>query len=78
MARVKEKAERRAVLCPVAVNDYWKAKVATKDTPGDPRRALWRTLKLIVDFSRWRTKAFDEVFGKLVRGLKVNYGPPSA
>jgi TIR domain/Pentapeptide repeats (8 copies) len=77
MARIKEKDERRAVLCPVALDDAWRAKVTAKDGPGDPFRGLWRTLtgKLIVDFSGWKTKAFDESFQKLLRGLKMNYGP---
>ena len=82
MARSKEKAEGRAVLCPVALDDTWKTKVEAKDGPGDPSRQLWRTLqqKLVVDFSGWRTKAFEEAFQKLLRGLKVNYGhtdPPA-
>jgi hypothetical protein len=77
MARSKEKAEGRAVLCPVALDDAWKAKVEAKGGPGDPSRQLWRTLgqKLVVDFSRWETEAFEQAFGKLLRGLKVNYGP---
>ena len=40
-------------------------------------RALWRTVtdKLIVDFSKWETKAFDDQFKTLMRGLKINYEP---
>jgi uncharacterized protein YjbI with pentapeptide repeats len=77
MARNKEKAEGRAVLCPVALDDAWKAKVDAKGSPGDPSRQLWRTLhqKLVLDFSGWTTKAFDEAFQKLLRGLNTNYGP---
>ncbi len=77
MARVKERAEGRAVLCPVALDDAWKTKVDAKTGPGDPSRQLWRTLgqKLVVDFSRWETEAFEQAFGKLLRGLKVSYGP---
>ena len=77
MARQREKAERRVVLCPIALDDAWKLKIAAKGTPGDPSRPLWRTLpqKLVVDFHGWKTKAFDGAFEKLVRGLKVNYGP---
>jgi uncharacterized protein YjbI with pentapeptide repeats len=80
MARKKEKVEGRAVLCPVALDDAWRAKVDASDGPGDPSRPLWRTLtqKLVIDFSPWKTKAFDEVFGKLVRGLRVHYGPKDA
>jgi uncharacterized protein YjbI with pentapeptide repeats len=77
MARQKEKAEGRAVLCPVALDDAWEAKVDASDGPGDPSRPLWRTLtqKLVMDFSPWKTKAFDKVFEKLVRGLRTYYGP---
>ena len=77
MARSKEKAEGRAVLCPLTLDDAWKAKVGAEDGPGDPSRHLWRTLtqKLILDFSEWRTQAFDDVFQKLVRGLNTNYAP---
>jgi uncharacterized protein YjbI with pentapeptide repeats len=77
MARTKEKAEGRAVLCPVALDDAWKAKVDAKDSPGDPSRQLWRTLgqKYVLDFSHWKTKAFDEAYQKLLRGLITNFGP---
>ena len=34
MARAKEKAEGRAVLCPVALDDAWKSKVEAKGGPG--------------------------------------------
>jgi hypothetical protein len=79
MARQKEKAEKRAVLCPICLDDAWKAKVAAKDTPGDPSRPLWRMLqqKLVVDFHGWKTKAFEDSFQKLLRGSMTNYGPGS-
>lgn len=77
MARKKEKAEDRHVLCPVAVDDAWKAKTGDMTGLGAESRALWRTLpgKLVVDFSGWKTKAFEGAFTKLLRGLKINYGP---
>ena len=79
MAREKERAEKRAVLCPVALDDAWKAKVAAKGRPGDPSRVLWRTLKekLVVDFGGWESGAFEGPFEKLLRGLKLYYGPGS-
>jgi hypothetical protein len=79
MARRKEKAEKRAVLCPICLDDSWKAKVAAEDGAGDPFRGLWRTLtgKFIVDFTGWEARSFDGAFQKLLRGLKTNYGPPS-
>ena len=77
IAREKEKREGRTVLCPIAVDDDWKRKIDASLSPGDPNRALWLTLreKLVVDFSAWKTKAFGEAFRKLLRGLRVNYGP---
>ena len=35
-------------------------------------RVLWRTLtkKNVVDFSKWKSKAFERAYEKLVRGLK--------
>jgi hypothetical protein len=77
MAPRTEKAEKRAVLCPICVDDAWKVKVEACEIPGEPSRQLWRTLqqKLVVDFSGWETNAFEESFQKLVRGLKTNYGP---
>ena len=70
-ARRKEKEEGRDVLCPVALDDAWKAKV-----DGD---VLWRQLKKknILDFSQWKTKAFEKPFAKLLKGLKINYPRPA-
>ena len=58
-ARQKEKQEGRDVLCPVSLDNAWKAKTDV----------LWRQLKKknILDFSKWKTKAFDEPFAKLVK-----------
>jgi uncharacterized protein YjbI with pentapeptide repeats len=77
MAHQKEQAEGRAVLCPISLDDTWKAKVDASRGPGDPFRGLWRKLteKLIVDFSGWEAGGFNEAFQKLLRGLKTNYGP---
>lgn len=71
MARCKEKEQDRDVLCPVALDDSWKSKLKHKSSD----RALWRTLthKAVLDFSAWKTAAFDGQFNKLVRGLKLNY-----
>ena len=43
-------------------------------------RQLWRTLthKNILDFSAWKTKAFDGQFDKLLRGMKIYYEPKKA
>jgi uncharacterized protein YjbI with pentapeptide repeats len=77
MGRQKEKDEGRAVLCPIALDDSWKVKVKASGGSGDPNRQLWLTLtqKLVMDFSSWKTEAFNDEFAKLVRGLKLNYGP---
>jgi TIR domain len=75
MARKKEKAEDRDVLCPISLDDSWKSKMEQEE----PNRALWLTLKQknILDFSKWKTKAFEPVYQKLVRGLKTYYQPAS-
>lgn len=72
MARRKERDEGRDVLCPVALDDSWKSRTFGNDSE---ERVLWRTLtrKNILDFSKWKTKAFNGQFDKLLRGLKVNY-----
>jgi hypothetical protein len=77
MARSTEKAEGRAALCPVALDDAWKDKVEAKDGPGDPSLQLWRTFKqkLVLDLSEWETEGFDVAFQRLLRGLKTNCGP---
>jgi TIR domain/Pentapeptide repeats (8 copies) len=69
MAREREKAENRDVLCPISIDDAWKAKL-DNDASG---RKLWRKLtdKAILDFSP--TADFETQFGKLLRGLKINY-----
>ena len=73
MAREKEKEESRDVLCPVALDDSWEKRVEMDS----PNRALWRTLKdkLKLDFSKWKTRAFGGQFGKLLKGMKINYEP---
>src|SRR5262249_20575480 len=67
MAHEKEKAEGRPVLCPIALDDAWKAKVAAKGKPGDRFRVLWRQLTAmhVLDFSK--DGGFDKSFGKLIR-----------
>lgn len=72
MARKKEKEEERDVLCPVALDDSWKAKV-----DGDP---LWRQVKKknVLDFSGWKTRKFGPEFQKLVKGMKIYYEPPKS
>jgi hypothetical protein len=77
MARKKEKAEGRAVLCPICLDDAWRKKVEAEDGPDDEFQGLWRTVtgQLIVDFSGWESGAFDGAFQKLLRGLKTNYRP---
>jgi uncharacterized protein YjbI with pentapeptide repeats len=78
MARKKEKAEKRAVLCPITLDDAWREKVGSDDGPGDPSQYLWRTVKEkhVVDFSG-RTEPFDAAFRRLVTGLNTNYRPGS-
>lgn len=69
MAREREKAENRDVLCPISIDDAWKAKLENEATG----RKLWRKLtdKAILDFSP--NADFETQFGKLLRGLRINY-----
>ena len=65
-ARRIERKEGREVLCPVALDDAWEEK---------RHDVKWEhmTDKLILDFSKWKTKAFDGQFAKLLKGLKIYY-----
>ena len=69
MAREREKAENRDVLCPISIDDAWKSKLENEATG----RKLWRKLtdKAILDFSP--NADFETQFSKLLRGLKTNY-----
>ncbi|NQT39789.1 MAG: toll/interleukin-1 receptor domain-containing protein [Planctomycetes bacterium] len=69
-ARDKEKKQGRDVLCPVALDNAWQGKM------GD---VLWRQAfkNNVLDFSKWKTIAFDRQFQKLLTGLKTFYGPAS-
>ena len=69
IARKREKAENRDLLCPISIDDAWKSKL--DDDASD--RALWLSLtkKAIIDFSP--AADFETSFGKLLRGLKINY-----
>ena len=51
-----------------ALDDAWKAKM---------NDVLWRQVKKknVLDFSKWKTKAFEPQFQKLVTGLKIYYEP---
>lgn len=68
-ARKKERAEKRDVLCPLAIDSSWRSRMDD---------VLWRQLvkKHILDFSDWQEdESFDFQFGTLIKGIKVNYGP---
>ena len=67
-ARRIEKAEERELLCPVALDEAWKEKQYEVE---------WEhmTKKKILDFSKWKTKAFGGQFEKLLKGLKIYYTP---
>ncbi len=66
----KEKEQKRPILCPVAIDASW------EDKMGD---VLWRQVKKknVLDFAKWKTKAFDAQFQKLLKGLKIYYEKPS-
>ena len=61
--------KRSCGLCPVSLDDAWKDKVTD---------VLWEHLEknYILDFSKWKTKAFGGQFDKLLKGLKIYYEKP--
>jgi hypothetical protein len=67
-ARDLEQQRGRDVLCPVALDEAWKA----CDWPGPLRRQI--TKYNILDFSRWQeTETFKRQFGRLMDGLGLFY-----
>ncbi len=68
MARKRERKEKRDILCPVALDASWEDKMDDPD---------WGHLqdKAVLDFSKWKTKAFEAPFRKLLDGLKKYYPP---
>ena len=66
----REKKEKRDILCPVAVDVSWKGRMRDK---------LWQCVekKNVLDFAKWKTKAFDGQFQKLLKGLKIYYEKPN-
>ncbi len=67
-ARELEKAEKRDVLCPVALDDAWK----TCSWPGPLRRQIEDYN--ILDFSEWQDDAaMERQFKKLIEGLGMFY-----
>jgi uncharacterized protein YjbI with pentapeptide repeats len=72
MAREKEKSEGRDVVCPIAIDNTWSKYITNEN---HPNRTLWRKLreKYVIDFSKWRTKAFEHSFRQLIAGVKLNY-----
>lgn len=74
-ARDKERSEGRPVLCPIALDPDWEAKL-----PDDADTVLWRTVKkkAVLDFSAWDQRGFDDAFAKLLKGLPIYYGVPES
>ena len=69
-ARKIERETKRDVLCPVSLDEARKNKVTDVD---------WEhlTKKNILDFRKWKTKAFGAQFDKLLKGLKIYYEKPN-
>lgn len=71
-ARTREKKEDRPILCPIALDDTWKEKVKNS--------VSWRavTEKNVIAFpnSKSKSRAFDEAFQKLCKGLNEFYATP--
>jgi len=67
-ARASEKEMGRDVLCPVALDDSWKA------SPW-PKRIMEQVMAYnILDFSEWQDDSkFDAMFRKLIDGLELFY-----
>ena len=67
-ARELEKETSRDVLCPVALDDSWKA------SPW-PKRVMEQAMEYnILDFSKWKDDAeFGKLFKKLIDGLELFY-----
>lgn len=71
-AREAEKAARRFVLCPIALDDAWK----DCDWPGPLLEQLKRYY--VLDFAQWKNRrTFSKQLEKLLRGLRLNYSKPS-
>lgn len=67
-ARDAEQQQRRAVLCPVALDNSW----LSCDWPGHLRAQIAKYY--VMDFSEWRdVKTFRTQTDRLVRGLRTNY-----
>ena len=66
-ARIKEKEEKRDVLCPVSLDDTW------KNHAGDAVLMRHVKKKNVLDFSKWKTSEFNKQFEKLQKGIKINY-----
>ena len=73
-ARAREKKENRSILCPIALDDNWKDKA--------DQSVAWRIIreKNVISFpnSKSKSKAFDEAFQKLWKGLNEFYATPKA
>lgn len=74
-ARDKEKKEGRPVLCPITLDDAWKAKLKEEG-----QKVLWRKVKekVVLDFGGWDADGFDDAFAKLHKGLPRYYGASKA
>jgi hypothetical protein len=72
IARAKETEEGRDVICPITIDDAWATHLSKAD---HPNRVLWRKLKekYVIDFSKWRTKTFEQSFRQLTSGIRLNY-----
>ena len=66
----KEREQQRSVLCPISLDDSWKARV---DLAGSS--VLWRQIKskVILDFSSWESEGYHIARDKLIKGLKTHY-----
>jgi uncharacterized protein YjbI with pentapeptide repeats len=74
LAREKEKAERREVLCPVALDESWNDPASVDHI--DPVLLYQLKKRFVVDFSGWaEPQGFEEAFRRLWDGLKLYFRP---
>ena len=79
-ARRRELSAQRDVLCPVALDDSWKARLIDTSWKAKLEDVLWRhnKTKNVMDFSQWRSKEFDSLFPLLLENLNIRRAPAGA
>lgn len=76
-ARRRELSAQRDLLCPVALDDSWKARLIDTSWKAKLEDVLWRhnKTKNVMDFSGWRTDDFEKLFPVLLENLSIRREP---